>query len=352
MTVEQTGTNIRSIQCLRGLAALMIVAHHLQNQLGRLGMESMEGSALPSGVDIFFVISGFIMWVTTAPKPERTFIGFYRDRITRIVPLYWAMTVLLVAILIVAPGAANTAMLDWPHILKSFFFIPAEHPATHAYQPALIPGWTLNLEMFFYLLFGAAMAAAGTNLRLRFGIIVLALLAIVAAGYLARRGGVAGFYAQDIVGEFVFGILIGAAFVEERLARSNWFWLPLLAGFALLFADTPLAEAESRLLRWGVPAALIVLGAVFVPQSGPLMLQRLGDWSYSLYLSHPITLAASEKLWNKTADGVPLLLFPAVAVAVAILAAWIIHRTAEVPMTRTARRLLQAGSVRKASVAA
>ena len=95
-----------------------------------------------------------------------------------------------------------------------------------------------------------------------------------------------------------------------------------------------------------------MLGAVFVLQSGPLMLQRLGDWSYSLYLSHPITLAASEKLWSKTADGVPLLLFPAFAIAIVILAAWIIHRTAEVPMTRTARRLLQAGSVRKASVAA
>ena len=62
MTVEQSGTTIGPIQCLRGVAALMVVLHHLQTQLGRLGMPDSEWSSLPSGVDIFFVISGFIMW--------------------------------------------------------------------------------------------------------------------------------------------------------------------------------------------------------------------------------------------------------------------------------------------------
>lgn len=346
VTVEQSGATIRSVQCLRGLAALMVVLHHLQNQMARLGLGQSDRSALPSGVDIFFVISGFIMWVTTASKPERTALSFYRDRVTRIAPLYWAITALLVAVLIAAPGAANTAVLDWPHIVRSFLFIPAEHPATHAYQPTLIPGWTLNLEMFFYLLFGAAIAASGTNLQLRCRIIVLALLAIVVTGLVVRPSGVAAFYAQDMVGEFAAGILIGVAFAERRFPKSNWFWLPLALGILLLFAETPLAAAESRLIRWGAPATLIVLGAVFVPQSGPLLLQRLGDWSYSLYLSHPLTLAASEKLWTKVGGALPLQLFPLAAVAIAIAASWLIHVTAEVPLTLRVRRLMQRGEAR------
>lgn len=351
VTVEQTGTTIRSIQCLRGLAALMVVLHHLQNQMARLGL-GKDWSALPSGVDIFFVISGFIMWVTTASKPERTALSFYRDRVTRIAPLYWAITALLVGVLVLLPGTTNTAVLDWPHILRSFLFIPAVHPVTDAYQPTLIPGWTLNMEMFFYLLFGAAIAAAGARLKLRCRIIVLALLAIVSLGLLTRPVGFMGFYTQDMVGEFAAGILIGVAFAERRLRRSNWFLLPLLLGFVLLFAETPLGAVDSRLVRWGVPASLIVLGAVFVPQSGPAALQRLGDWSYSLYLSHPITLAVSEKLWSKLSSPLPLQLFPWVAVTFAIVAAWLIHRIAEVPLTRAARRLTQPRSAPVSSLAA
>lgn len=319
----------------------MVVLHHLQYQMGRLGLGTADWSALPSGVDLFFVISGFIMWVTTASRPERSALSFCRDRATRIAPLYWAITALLVAVLVAAPGVTNTAILDWPHILRSVLFIPAEHPVTRIYQPTLIPGWTLNLEMFFYLLFGAAIAAGGADLQRRCRIIVLALLALVTFGLLARPTGVLGFYAQDMVGEFAAGILIGVAFAERRFARSNWFWLPLLAGVALLFAPTPLAEAGSRLVRWGVPASLIVLGAVFIPQSGPMLLQRLGDWSYSLYLSHPITLAVSEKLWSKADGALPLQLFPLAATLIALSAAWLIYRIAEVSLTRASRRLMQ-----------
>ena len=352
MAVEQPGAMISSVQCLRGIAALMVVVHHLQNQMGRLGMAQTDWFTLPAGVDIFFVISGFIMWVTTATKPERTAIAFYRDRVTRIAPLYWAITAVVVAILLVAPGAAKTAVLDLPHLVKSMLFVPALHPVTGAYQPTLIPGWTLNMEMFFYLLFGIAMAVPGTRLKVRAAIILSMLAVIVAAGQLWRPQGVASFYLQDIVGEFALGILIGVAYVDRRLARSNWFWLPLAAGFILLIIQGPLPSDGLRLIRWGIPATLIVLGAVFVPYSGPVLLQRLGDWSYSLYLSHPITLSASERLWANAAGGIPLEIFPIFAVAVAVIVSAIVHKLAEVPMTRAARRLAQIGSARKSAVPA
>jgi peptidoglycan/LPS O-acetylase OafA/YrhL len=352
MTVEQSGATIGPIQCLRGIAALMVVIHHLQNQLGRLGFEPTDWATLPSGVDIFFVISGFIMWVTTASKPERTAFVFYRDRVTRIAPLYWAITAAVVLILLAAPGAAETAILDWPHLVYSVLFIPAVHPVTHAYQPTLIPGWTLNLEMFFYLIFGAAMAAAGTKLKLRAWLILFALTAVVVVGQVSQPQGVWAFYLQDIVGEFAVGILIGIAYMERRLPRSSWFWMPVAAGFLILAVGGPLEAGDSRFLRWGIPASLIVFGSVFLPHSGPPILQRLGDWSYSLYLSHPLTLSASEKLWGKAGGVFPLEIFPVFAVAAAILLSGLIHRIAEVPMTRWARRLTQLSLRRNSSAPA
>lgn len=330
----------------------MVVMCHLQNQLVRLGLGQSDWSGLQGGVDIFFVISGFIMWVTTASKPERTSLAFYRDRITRVAPLYWGTTALLVAILLAAPGAAETTRLDWPHLLKSLLFIPAEHPVTGIYQPTLIPGWTLNLEMFFYLIFGGAMAAAGSKLKLR-AIIVLAIIAtLVIIGRVTEPEGAWAFYIQEMLGEFALGILIGILYSEGRLPRSNWFWIVIAAGALMLLTAPPPEATDSRLIRWGVPAALIVLGSVSLPQSTPRMLERLGDWSYSLYLSHPLTLSASEKLWANTNGGYPIVIFAIFAVAAAIILAALIHHVAEVPMTRWARRRMQFSDRRACSLTA
>ena len=75
MTVERGG-NFAAIQSLRGIAALMVVLFHLDYQVERLGLASYGVERLTAGVDIFFVISGFIMWVTTASRPQRTATPF------------------------------------------------------------------------------------------------------------------------------------------------------------------------------------------------------------------------------------------------------------------------------------
>ena len=84
MTVEGSRPEIVSIQMLRGIAATMVVFVHLDVQLRRLQLGSIDSGWLTSGVDIFFVISGFIMWVTTVRRPQTTAAGFMRNRIIRI----------------------------------------------------------------------------------------------------------------------------------------------------------------------------------------------------------------------------------------------------------------------------
>ncbi len=337
MTIEASRADIVAIQSLRGIAALLIVIYHLENQMVRLGADWPHIAALQAGVDIFFVISGFIMWTTTSARPDRTAALFYRDRIIRIAPLYWLMTAFLVFVLAVAPGAAETAVFDAVHILKSFLFIPAEHPATGFYQPTLILGWTLNLEMFFYLIFGAAIALGGRNLNLRAGMLLLALSALVVVGAWLQPGGVVGFYTQDIVLEFGAGVLIGILHGRQAVRPTRWSWLFVGGGFAALALVAFFPLQLPRALEWGLPAAAIVAGAVFVPPVSMVPLQRLGDISYSLYLTHPITLAVLGKAWSEIGAAPPGL-FPLVALPATIAVAGLTYRFAEVPLMRLAKR--------------
>lgn len=345
MSTERPHRPIEAIQCLRGVAALMVVAHHLQTQTARLGLAHVSADALQSGVDIFFVISGFIMWVTTAGRPERTAGRFYRDRLVRVVPLYWAMTALVVAVMLVAPAALSTSVLDGGHIVRSLLFMPAPHPVTGTYFPTLIPGWTLNLEMFFYLLFGGAMFVAGGRTRLRAALMASALVMLVAIGVVVRPTGVLAFYTQGMLIEFAAGIAVGLAYVSGKVPRSKWWWGLAASGAVALATGLPHPFHVDRALAWGAPAAAIVGGLALGPPLSSRPLKRLGDWSYALYLSHQITLAACHKAWLLLPAGVPAELFAPVAIGCAIGAAGLIFRFVEEPASQAIKAQLAAGVV-------
>ena len=143
---------IYSIQYLRGIAALMVVLLHVRVQLGRMGYGGYWPEFLMAGVDIFFVISGFIMWVTTFDGSTTPWQFLFR-RFVRIIPVYWLLTTTTVAVMLVAPSAVQSGRFDSIHVLSSYLFIPTVHPLTGMMEPVLIPGWTLNYEMFFYIIF-------------------------------------------------------------------------------------------------------------------------------------------------------------------------------------------------------
>ena len=125
-------------------------------QLARLGYQGHWPEVFNSRVDIFFVISGFIMWVTTVGRTLSPQEFLYR-RLVRIVPLYWLVTAFTVLVMVVAPQAMQSSRFDLAHVVASFAFWPALHPVTGHYAPVLIPGWTLNYEMFFYVVFAACL---------------------------------------------------------------------------------------------------------------------------------------------------------------------------------------------------
>jgi peptidoglycan/LPS O-acetylase OafA/YrhL len=180
---------IRNVQALRGLAALLVVFVHLDNLLLAIGLSTFGGA----GVDIFFVISGFIMVYTTADRHVTPW-SFMADRIARIVPIYWLITLAVFCIALVSPMLLQATRADWNELVKSLFFIPFTK-ADGVVAPMFYVGWTLNYEMFFYLLF--ALGLAFPSNRAGAVAVICCLVCLVGAGLVGQPQNVFGkFYSK------------------------------------------------------------------------------------------------------------------------------------------------------------
>lgn len=269
------------IQFLRGLAAAGVVIFHVYANFPIPTGRSFEIGA--RGVDVFFVISGFIMY--TAARNER-FVQFISRRLIRVLPLYWLATALFLALVFgfdgVLPSAIDTVL--------SLALIPQyseTHPA-HIW-PILVPGWTLSYELWFYALFAVGIAA-----RRVVAVPVLAIAVFVVLGLILQpRLAPLVVATAPILIEFILGLLIAVA-VHRRPALLPAILLGLLAawlgGFAL---------GSDRVVYFA-GAAAIVAGALWLercfsgkPVSG---LRLLGAASYSIYLFHIPFLFVFERL--------------------------------------------------------
>jgi peptidoglycan/LPS O-acetylase OafA/YrhL len=279
----------RLVQALRAVAALMVVLHHstilLADRL-HTGVNWVNGGA---GVDIFFVISGFVMTISSAPlaatkHPARTFLA---RRLERILPMYWIVTTLKVLLVLAAPALAiNAPGTPW-HVLGSYLMFPS-------YEPVIIAGWTLNFEMAFYLLFAVALAWRVPVLRVAAPALLLAVLLGVTPPTRDRH--LVPFYENSMVIEFLFGILLAKSLPTVR--RIAWPVALAMAalGFATLILWVDPNYSIGRGVFWGVPALGVVCGAValeaHIGRSAPAWLLELGDASYSVYLTHGLALPA------------------------------------------------------------
>ena len=324
---------------LRGIAAAMVAMVHIGLQLDRLGYGSPGFGWLSSGVDIFFVISGFIMWVSVERRRTMTAAEFIRVRLIRIVPLYWLVSGIVVAICIIAPQLPRTSVLEWNHALASFLFLPARHPImTDKFWPLLIPGWTLNYEMLFYVLFAVAIAGSGRSARMRLALISVLITGTFLTALLLRdKIDAMQFYANPILFEFLAGIAVGILYMKGSMRRS-WAWLAaVVAGFFLLRYG-PAMGIEVRVSNL-VAATMIVSGALFLPAIPLPGLKAVGDASYSLYLVHVIVLAALAHVWALGLTGLGPVAFAITGLALSIAAALICYRLFERPMSGALKRL-------------
>jgi exopolysaccharide production protein ExoZ len=325
---------IQPIQFLRAIAALMVVWHHAREQLTNLKylFPSESGN---SGVDLFFVISGFIMVVTTSKK-QVSARNFLLRRIVRVVPLYWLLTLSVVTLAMLAPQLLRSTDISASHVIQSLLFIPHMSP-THlgTAWPVLVPGWTLNYEMYFYAVFACTLLL---NLRYRFAALTVLLGSLVLAGLIlgSLRGPVVATYTSLLLLEFLVGAVLGRLWVADRVIRSAWgSALSLVVGFALLLWR----EAPHAPLAQILGSGLVVAGALSPSfrewRNRPML--ALGDASYSIYLTHLFALGLLRWVWTRL-DISQLgfaysWLFMLAALVFASVVGWLVHWWVEQPLT-------------------
>jgi len=298
--VNTLSGTILTVQALRALAALLVVLEHciyLWNlRIAHYPEESrwMNGAA---GVDIFFVISGFVMTVSlpALAKYANPVQVFLRRRTTRIVPLYWLATALKLSLLVVAPGLAVRELLTVPNILGSFLFLFVRN-AQNEIAPVIVVGWTLNFEMFFYVIFSLAMLWKDRI----FVILASVLAALAVLSFFSQPSWpTVTAFASPLLLEFLYGVGIARLAALQRMPGKMLSSLLLAMGFVAILALFPHLTNEPyqllwRFIFWGVPAAAIVLGAVglekVIGPSLPRWLISLGDASYAIYLAQTFVL--------------------------------------------------------------
>ena len=262
---KTTSWNI-GIQILRGIAATLVVFHHsLEESLAISTTVAPEWLIRfgACGVDIFFVISGFIIYSVTygraAQIPERP-SPFLLKRLTRIFPLYWIF--LLATLALWSTGYFYRSLrIDAPILGSSIFLLPSKAPIVGV-------AWTLVYEMYFYYLFFITLHIRNARLS------VLTTTLLICSGLLLSRflpeGGLKDFLSNPIALEFSFGLILSYFIHSGAFGWSGlrYLWLPgllLMAGAAALaekHSSTSVLAANVRYFAWGLPAVLVTLSFI------------------------------------------------------------------------------------------
>jgi exopolysaccharide production protein ExoZ len=340
------------IQILRGLAAMAVVAAHAAENLDRFSIApgAFQHFALgAAGVDLFFVISGFVMVYASEPLfgSSSGALTFFCHRLIRIVPLYWLVTALYVSVATFAPRFATAYPVTT--IATSLLFIPIPR-SDGIVQPVIGQGWTLNYEMFFYAIFAVAvilprrpaviLASVTLGIAVQFGCLFAPLPSTVS------------FWTDPIVLEFVAGMFLGLIY-RQGAKLSPLLGAGMIVSGIILFVLGDFIGLTQRLLAWGAPAALVVAGATFGRFSlrGPVWhaFVVLGNASYALYLVHMFPLRALVPLasWLHLHVAHWIWLYALAAITAPVLAAVLVHYAFERPVTKALRRYVTFAQPRK-----
>ncbi|MES2495499.1 MAG: acyltransferase [Pseudomonadota bacterium] len=309
------------LQYLRGLAAVAVVLFHAA---GRAGANFHAGEA---GVDLFFLLSGFLMVAISGPKTRP--LPFLADRARRIIPVYWIATSVMLAASMA--GLFPKVRLETGHVLASYLFIPWTSPSNGNVWPLLVPGWTLNFEMAFYLLF-AALLPLGGQVR-QIAALTAVLAGVVMLGPIVDpANAMASFYTDPILLEFAGGCWLGILWKRP----GEWpRWLGWgTAGFALAMIGWAAFSAATihRAIGFGIPAALLLASILAIERRNPIGEWRLplllGDASYSIYIWHTLAISVTMRLSSRldlpTAASVTLGITGGIAAG--LVGYWLIER--------------------------
>ncbi len=327
---------LNNLQILRALAAVGVVLAHLTHSYRVL---YNAGNTVPdfflgnAGVDLFFVISGFIMVYASerlfgAPSAGWRFIG---RRIARIVPLYWLATLYAYWM-----AGGNFKQLE---IIGSFFFLPFP---TASGGPILIVGWTLNYEMFFYFVFAFAVFLARGRAVILASAIIIGLIFLGEVTSL-RISPIWRHFTNPLMFEFVMGMWIAMLFRCDIYPSPRWAtWGLAIIGLCLVwFSKSDGGQNFERVGTWGLGFSLFVAGVVLgriEPSGGvwkPLIF--IGDASYAIYLTHWFVVLSPPTTLRDIGPTSSPTVYSIAIISYAIAIGCIVHLIVERPISRVFR---------------
>ena len=332
-----------NIQALRGLASCMVVLYHSSEAWSNVARSdaSHAWSAGSTGVDIFFVISGFVMAFASLGKVQGSAAAavFMKRRIIRVMPLYWIVTasVLLHSLLHLVRRGQPLIKVTPAQIIESLLLLPYNSSAS----PIVGHAWTLSYEMFFYVCLAAMVLLRKSS------VLALTTLMICLVGLGQFRTATwpeATAILSPWLLEFTAGLWIGHG------AKKLW---SLPTGVSAVMASAgllglwfvPLSTAAPQRILHAVCAVMLVQAAVALERksgpSVPVWALLIGDASYSIYLLHPFLLGGMGKVLLRLGLIAPFrerlldeLTMVTVCCAVAIILGIILHKTVEYPVNR------------------
>lgn len=326
------------LQYLRAIAAVAVVYFHAILQYEKTIY--FNGTTLPAlgefGVDLFFVLSGYVIWKSVQSNKYEP-ASFIYNRIKRIIPLYWSATLFAAAIALAFPDILKSTVFDASHTIASLFFIPWPSPISPTeIFPVIVPGWTLNYEVYFYSIVASSLLLS-QKYRLAF------IFSIISFGVILRlifpSNYIISFYGSSIVLEFFYGCIIAAAPRISKLRRP-WTGVGIAIATSWIIAAELYFGTSYRWLLLGVPSALIVFCLASIRTDQKIGLFKLiGDASYEIYITHVFVLAACRVVFNKFEIAIfyNQSVFTAVCVAASVVLGLVCHLALKGLLSRSAK---------------
>ncbi|MEH6411141.1 MAG: acyltransferase [Hyphomonas sp.] len=335
---------LNSINTLRTLSCISIAIFHITEFINS-NSDSVKLSFNASpGFHLFLLISGFILVYITNPNDRPA--PFMIKRAVRIIPLYWAITAVAIAMVAFRPWLLPKADLSLEHIVQSFLFIPY-YDLYGSLHPILFVGWTLSYIMLFYLMFSISLLAPAKR---QIPLTIAMTIGLIVAAQWFPLPAFREFYGDPILLEFASGCLIGLALRQPAVIafiKRTPMWPLAIAGTAgLLVAAWLDYDGWAKIATFAPPAALLVFACagqdIFrTPLKNPIF--RLGGQiSYGVYLIHPVILPVlGVTIFQYIDNGVlgAFLMF-AVVLPLSVVLAYLSYRYFETPSNKWLRHAL------------
>jgi peptidoglycan/LPS O-acetylase OafA/YrhL len=329
---KEKNTTIHSLQYLRAIAALLVVLHHSIWKSTQYGGSDSVMSWFTIGfigVDIFFIISGFIISQIIYIKNINIF-NFLKARLLRIIPLYWILTTVALVVFIIMPDKVNSSGGE-TNILYSYLLFPDSS------KFLIQNGWTLSYEFYFYFIISIGLLFSN---KLKFIIPLSIIIFIVLFGSIYKQETVLyAFLTNSLLIEFLLGMLIFKIikFIPSHQAISVLYFFTAI--LILLYVEI-YNGIGIRFIDYGIPSLLIFISIFNLEEKikcqkdsilGQIMM-KIGNSSYSLYLIHPFILTLMSIILSKIGLNEFGYLFILILISTSVFAGYLCYKYLEMPM--------------------